>query len=97
MLFAIQCQDRPGALDLRMATRPTHLEWLDTQVASIVIGGPVLDAENNPCGSLLVIDVADQAAAERFAAADPYAVAGLFASSTIRPFRQVFRDGARIA
>ena len=96
MLFAIQCEDRPGALATRLATRPDHLAWLDGQVGSIVLGGPVLDGENKPCGSLLVIEAADQAAAEAFAAADPYAAAGLFARTTVRPFRGVFRDGARI-
>ena len=38
-----------------------------------------------------------RAAAEAFAAADPYASAGLFESSVIRPFRQVYKDGARVA
>jgi uncharacterized protein len=96
MLFAISCQDKPNALELRLATRPTHLEYLDGQAEVIVQGGPVLDAEGKPCGSLLIVDVADQAAAEALAAGDPYAKAGLFGSVTIRPFRSVFKDGARV-
>jgi hypothetical protein len=55
----------------------------------------VLDADGNPNGSLLVVDVADRAAAEALAAGDPYAEAGLFDSVTIRAFRQVFWDGQR--
>ena len=97
MLFAIQCEDKPNALELRMATRPKHLEYLDGHAASIVQGGPVLDAEGKPCGSLLLVDVADQATAEALAASDPYALAGLFQRVTIRPFRQVFVGGARVA
>ena len=96
MLFAIQCDDRPGALEVRLAARPDHLAWLDGQVENIVLGGPVLDAEGKPCGSVLVIEAPDQAAAERFAAADPYAAAGLFARTTVRPFRSVFKDGTRV-
>jgi uncharacterized protein YciI len=96
MLFAISCQDKPGALDLRLATRPTHLEYLDGQAEVIVEGGPVLDAEGKPCGSLLLVNLPDQVAAEAFAAADPYAKAGLFETVTIRPFRSVFKDGKRI-
>jgi uncharacterized protein YciI len=96
MLFAISCQDKPGALDLRLATRPTHLEYLDGQAEVIVQGGPVLDAEGKPCGSLLLVDVADEAAAKALAAGDPYAKAGLFESVTIKPFRSVFKDGKRI-
>ncbi|MCI0756875.1 YciI family protein [Teichococcus vastitatis] len=97
MLFAIQCEDKPDSLDLRMATRPKHLEYLDGHAATIIQGGPVLDAGGKPCGSLLLVDVADQAAAEALAANDPYALAGLFGAVSIRPFRQVFSGGARIA
>jgi uncharacterized protein len=45
---------------------------------------------------VLIIDVADRAAAEEFAARDPYVAAGLFASTYIGAFRPVFLDGRRI-
>ena len=54
---------------------------------------PLLDADGDPCGSLLIIDVADRADAEGFAAGDPYANAGLFESVILRPYRPVFKDG----
>ena len=38
----------------------------------------------------------DRAAAEAFAAADPYAFAEVFASTTVEPFRLVFKDGAKV-
>jgi uncharacterized protein YciI len=96
MLFAITCTDKPGALALRMATRPTHLEHLKAHESSLVLVGPVLDPEGQPCGSLLVVEAADRAAAEAFAAADPYAKAGLFESVVVRPFRAVFKDGRQV-
>lgn len=97
MLFALINTDRPASLDLRMATRPAHFAFLEAEAARIVSGGALLDAEGRPAGSLLVIDVADRAEAEAFAAADPYARAGLFEGSVVRPFRQVFKDGVKIA
>lgn len=97
MLFALICTDRPGGLDLRMATRPAHLAYLERETARIVCAGAMLDAEGKPGGSLLVVEAADRAEAEAFAAADPYAKAGLFESTLIRPFRQVYKDGAKIA
>ena len=97
MLFALINTDRPGSLELRMATRPAHLAYLEGEAARIVSGGATLDAEGRPGGSLLVIDVADRAAAEAFAAGDPYAKAGLFEASVVRPFRQVYKDGVKIA
>ena len=93
MLFAIVCTDRPGSLDLRLATRVNHIAYLTTYAERIVHGGPVLDTDGRPCGSLLIIEAEDRAAAEGFAATDPYAKAGLFESTVIRPFRAVFRDG----
>lgn len=97
MLFALICTDRPGAQELRAATRPVHLAYLDSRVAELVEGGAMLGADGQACGSLLLIDVADRAAAEAFAAADPYAKAGLFESTVIRPFRGVFKDGAKLS
>ncbi len=97
MLFALICTDRPGGLDLRMATRPAHLAYLEAQAARIMSAGGLLDPEGKPCGSLLVVEAADRAEAEALAAADPYARAGLFESTLIRPFRQVYKDGAKIA
>jgi uncharacterized protein YciI len=97
MLFSVVHTDRPGSLDLRMATRPAHLTFIEAHAAKVMNGGALLDAEGRPAGSLLVIDVADRAEAEAFVAADPYVKAGLFESSVIRPFRQVYKDGVKVA
>lgn len=96
MLFALINTDRPASLDLRLSTRSAHLNYLDSQASRIVSGGALLDASGQPAGSLLVIDVEDRPAAEAFAAADPYALAGLFESTLVRPFRQVYKDGAKL-
>jgi uncharacterized protein YciI len=94
MLFAIIAMDKPASLDLRQATRPAHLAYLQTYVHRIVEAGPLLDAKGQPQGSLIVIAAADRAEAENFAANDPYTKAGLFESTLIRPYRAVFRNGA---
>ena len=93
MLFALICTDKPGSLDLRLATRPQHVAYLETYRQKVVQAGPLLDADGRPSGSLLIVDVADRAEAEGFAAADPYARSLLFESVIIRPYRMVFRDG----
>ncbi|MCW3477742.1 YciI family protein [Limobrevibacterium gyesilva] len=96
MLFALICTDTPGSLELRMATRPQHLAYLETYASKLMHAGAILDIDGRPCGSLLVIDVADRAEAQGFAAADPYARAGLFESVVIRPFRPVYKDGEKL-
>jgi uncharacterized protein YciI len=89
MLFAFQCIDRPDAGDLRQRTRPAHLEYLVAHKPQVVCAGALLgDDQKTPIGSLLIVDCADSAAAARFGAKDPYAVAGLFAQVSILPFRQ---------
>ncbi len=96
MLFAITCTDKPDHLPLRLATRDAHLAYLRGHAASLVQAGPLLDPQGRPCGSLLLVDVADADAARALTDADPYARAGLFESVVIRPYRSVFRDGALV-
>jgi uncharacterized protein YciI len=93
MKFVLVCTDKPQSLPVRLATREAHLAYLEAYARKLVEVGPLLDADNRPCGSLLIIDVEDQAAAAGFAEADPYAKAGLFESVIIRAYRTVFRDG----
>jgi len=55
----------------------------------VELAGPFLDPQGNMTGSLIVLDVPDLAAAEAWAAADPYARAGLFESVAIREWKKV--------
>ena len=93
-MFVILCRDKPGSLDVRMATRPQHLAYLQTYAERLVQAGPLIGADGRPCGSLLIVEVEDRATAEGFADSDPYNKAGLFESVIIRQYRTVFRDGA---
>ncbi len=90
MLFAVMCDDKPGAIEVRKANRPAHVEYLKTS-GPVRQAGPFLDAEGQMVGSLVIIDVPDQAAADAWAANDPYALAGLFASVSIRPWNRVIQ------
>jgi len=87
MLFALTCTDKPGALQTRLDNRPAHLDFLNAS-GKVVFAGPFI-ADDKPTGSLVVIEAADRAEAEAFAAADPYAKAGLFSDVTIREWRKV--------
>ena len=96
MLFVLICTDKPGSLDVRLATRGAHLAFLETYAEQIREAGALLDGDGRPCGSVLMIEVEDRAAAAGFAEADPYGRAGLFESVIIRPYRRVYRDGERL-
>jgi len=89
MFYVIRCVDKPGALQIRQDNRPAHIEYLKSNLDILHAAGPVLDAEEQMCGSVIILDVADQSAAEAFAKNDPYAKAGLFASVTIDRWNKV--------
>lgn len=87
MLFAILCDDKPGSLDLRLSTRPEHVAFLTGLGTVLKFAGPFLDAEEKPCGSMLVVEAESAEAAKAIAAKDPYAEAGLFAKTEVRAWR----------
>jgi len=88
MLIALIAKDKPGALQTRLDNRPAHVAHLkDSGV--VVHAGPFLNDAGDMCGSLVVLDVEDMAAAEEWAANDPYAKAGLFASSELIQWNKV--------
>ncbi|MCB1473204.1 MAG: YciI family protein [Rhodobiaceae bacterium] len=90
MLFAAVCLDKPDSLQIRMQTRPSHLDFLKAHAHCIPIGGPLLmDDGETPKGSLLVVEADDAAAASAILDRDPYALAGLFASVTLTPWKWV--------
>ncbi|MEK7660423.1 MAG: YciI family protein [Pseudomonadota bacterium] len=84
--FLITCFDKPNSLELRMATRPAHLEYVDTFSDARKIAGPMLDSEGKPKGSAFIMDLANIDAAEDFVKNDPYEMAGLFAHHSIELF-----------
>ena len=96
MQFVILCQDIPDGLDLRMATRPAHMDYLKTQDAHILGAGPFLDEQDRMVGSMLMVDFPSDAEAKLFAANDPYARAGLFASTEIRRWRWGIKPPAAV-
>ncbi|MCB1335341.1 MAG: YciI family protein [Roseivivax sp.] len=88
MKFALIAKDKPGALEVRKANRDAHLAYIkDTGVVSQA--GPLLDAEGQMCGSLVILEVADMAAAQAWASGDPYGHAGLFASVELIAWNRV--------
>lgn len=88
MRVALICQDKPGALQVRLDNRAAHLAHI--QATGVVeLAGPFLNPEGQMTGSLVVLNVDDLRAAQDWAAADPYAKAGLFASVTISEWKKV--------
>jgi len=90
MLFAVTCVDKPNHLEVRLANRAAHLEFLKGILDQLVAAGPTFaDDGVSMNGSLVIADFPDRAAAEAYFANDPYAKADLFESVTIRAYKKV--------
>ncbi len=98
MLYAIIASDRPDSLQARVQARPAHLARLSAlqDAGRLVLAGPhpAIDSPDPGdagfTGSLIVAEFFDLAAAEAWAAADPYQQAGVYQEIRVKPFKQVF-------
>lgn len=97
MLYALIGDDAPGSLEKRLAARPAHIDRLKAlqDAGRLILAGPcpAIDSPDpGPAGfvgSLIVAEFDSLAEAQAWAAADPYVTEGVFARTTVRPFRQV--------
>lgn len=88
MLHALICTDKPGHLEVRKANRDAHLAHLKAD-PHVVQAGPFVSAAGDMSGSLILFATEDRAHVEAFAAADPYAQAGLFEDVRIEAWNRV--------
>ncbi|RZQ56620.1 hypothetical protein CWI82_04870 [Pseudidiomarina tainanensis] len=94
MWFVIWAEDVPNSLAARRATRPAHLERLQQLKADgrLLVAGPCpAIASNDPgeagfTGSMVVAEFDSLEEAQRWADADPYIAAGVYAKVTVKPY-----------
>lgn len=94
MWFVIWAEDAPNSLDARRATRPAHLERLQQLQADgrLLVAGPCpAIASSDPgdagfTGSMVVAEFDSLEEAKRWADADPYFAAGIYAKVTVKPY-----------
>jgi uncharacterized protein YciI len=97
MFYAIIAEDMPGSLEKRLAARPAHVARLNAlkDEGRLLLAGPhpLIDSEDpGPAGfsgSLIVAEFASREAAIAWASEDPYALAGVYAKVTVKPFKRV--------
>lgn len=97
MYYAMIGEDAPDSLEARMAARPEHLARLTAlkDQGRLLIAGPcpAIDSPDpGPAGfsgSLVVAEFPSLAEAEAWLAADPYVIEGVFARTTVKPFKKV--------
>ena len=98
MLYAIFGNDVPDSWDRRKGARPAHVARLQAlqDEGRLLLAGPfpAIDASDPGMagftGSLIVAEFDSLAAAQAWAAADPYIAAGVYAQVAVRPFKKTF-------
>ena len=88
MRIALITHDKPNHLHIRKENREAHLAYIKKS-GVVEMAGPFLDTDEKMCGSLIILDVKDMAAAESWAENDPYNRAGLFETSTLKIWKKV--------
>ena len=92
-LFVFQGLDKAGGLELRKATREAHLAWIASLDPRVKIGGPMLSDDGaTPIGSMLVVEAETLTEAKALFAQDPYALAGLWQSTCVRPYNWLIKQ-----
>jgi len=91
-LYVLMCFDKPGALDLRLATREAHFAYVRGHSTKMRLGGPFLNEAGDMVGSLIFIEAESLAQAQAFNDEDPYTKAGVFERVEIRPWKATFGE-----
>ncbi len=92
-LFLINARDKAGSSALRQATRAAHLDYAKAELNRIIAAGPVLAEDSETMiGSTFLIRFDTLADAKAWAAADPYAEAGLFETVEVIEYKWLLGD-----
>ncbi|VAW25146.1 hypothetical protein MNBD_ALPHA11-314 [hydrothermal vent metagenome] len=84
MQFVIIGNDKNDALQTRKNVRADHLAYWGEQGKNFLAAGPFLDKNENPCGSMMIVEAGDIDEAKRMAASDPYVTGGVFENYEVR-------------
>jgi len=91
-LFVYRGTDGPRGLELRKTVRERHLAHIQVLADAdrVRFAGPLFGDDGQPCGSLVVFEAEDLAAARAVAEADPYLREGVFDRVEVQGTRAVF-------
>src|SRR5690606_36221929 len=85
-LFVISFVDKADSLSLRASNREAHLAYMAAS-GRVRLGGPYLNADGDPMGSLIIVEAQDEAEVRAFMKDEPYNKAGLIPQFDVRPWR----------
>ena len=89
MAYLITCTDKENSIDLRLSTREKHIIYLKKIKKKLILAGPILDKNDNPVGTVLIVDFDNLNAVKKFLNEDPYSKVNLFNDIKIVRFKKV--------
>ncbi|HYS63494.1 MAG TPA: YciI family protein [Paraburkholderia sp.] len=94
MPYIIETFDKPGHADVRTRERDTHLAYLEKNKALLLACGAKLNDDGSSAGGgVYIVDLETREEAEKFIAADPFSLVGLFERVTITRWRKAYFGG----
>lgn len=99
MEFVLYCLDKAGHSAKRTQLRTAHLAYTANRQSVFRFGGPLLDDDGQPVGSLMILELPSRKALDMHMQGDPFFSEGLFETVAIRATRQVMpeRDPGALA
>lgn len=86
LVYRLDRRDGQAAV-IRASTRPLHQAYMKQFGPRVRAGGPVLAADGNACGGLLLIEADSEEDVRALVRDDPFEQAGLSERIDIYPFR----------
>ena len=89
MLFIATCVDKTHSVEKRKGNRPAHLAYLNGLGARVKTVVALLGPDHQtPVGSMIIFEGESEDDILALLAKDPYSMAGLFESVSVKPWRQ---------
>lgn len=97
MYYMIYSEDVENSLSKRLQARPAHIERLEILKSQgrLLAAGPLPAIDSSDpgeagfTGSLLIAEFESLKDAQQWAEIDPYITSGVYARSTVKPFKKV--------
>ncbi len=89
MAFLVTCFDKKDSLELRLKTREEHIRYIKKIKKKLLLAGPILDKNENPIGTVLVLNFDNTEMVNLFLKNDPYSKVKLFKNIKIIEFKKV--------
>ena len=88
--YIITCLDKKNSLKKRLANRDLHLKYLKSLKNKLILAGPILNKNNKPKGSVLILKFQNKFELNNFLKNDPYSKVDLFERVNVEIFKRVF-------